>query len=236
MDHQTAAGRLWPWPGAALAPQAPSPPPAQDAGRDCPGRAHHMVRQDFGTVAAEGARVCPVRMSGLMPATASGLFRRHPNRWGRLWLCRHASLSGDAATGFGTLTAGLGAALHFGAAELVTAFGARFADIGAELAGLLMLIGTPAQEVGAGLCELDTVEHQLDVILTGMFAAHRQAVVDEHILTGVTALPAGRHCRMNVLLLSHRIFLFGDLRQEPQSARSRLNPPGRRGGGKIRTG
>jgi len=147
--------------------------------------------------------------SGELLKPVNGSVRGESSKSRHRRLCRHAPLPGNIPTGIGTLATGVGTPLHLGAAKLLAALCACFADIGADLAGLLMLPGFPPQEVSRRLGDLDTVEHQLDMLLANMRAAHCKAVIDKHILAGVTALPAGCHGLVKCGLLSHGNILSG---------------------------
>lgn len=91
---------------------------------------------------------------------------------------------------FGASPAHFRAALHHGVDRIhsITIVGATAADLGAYTARLVVHLGSPEHEIGAGLANLDAISHQADVIRLGVPASHLQTVRHRFQANGVAIL------------------------------------------------
>lgn len=77
------------------------------------------------------------------------------------------------------MTAGFDALVHF--AEEFAVVGTAAANFRADAAGEVVEVGPGEHEVGAGLADFGTVQHEAEVYGLDMFAAHFEAVIHRRL-------------------------------------------------------
>ncbi len=93
---------------------------------------------------------------------------------------------GHCAAAFRAFAASLYAVIH--AADLLTALGAGFANLGADRANLLVKSRAAGHEVSRGLADFGAIHHQAEMCGLDVVAPRRKAVGHRGMQTGFVAL------------------------------------------------